>query len=134
MQDLTQAIQYLDRACELQQYNLDFQEKRATVNVYLGRLEEAEKAYKFVLAEHPRRPVALCNLGYIQVLKRKIPEGAKLYDEALAIDPDYEQALINKAALYLLQQKNAEARVLLDRVLEINPNNTQASAALKQMR
>lgn len=134
LQNFEQAIQYLDRACELQQFNLDFQEKRATVNVYLGRLEQAEAAFNFVLSEHPRRPVALCNLGYIQVLKGKIAVGAKLYDQALALDPDYEQALINKAALYLYQQKNAEARALLDRVLEINPNNAQASAALQQMR
>ena len=133
LQNFPKAIEYLERACEMQPYDLDFQEKRATAYVYVSNAQKAEEIYRFILAEHPKREVALCNLGYLQVLKGRIQEGAKLYDESLAVNPDYEQALINKAALFLLQKDNEKARSLLNRVLEINPNNTQALQGLQRI-
>ena len=133
MQDYPSAIQYLERACALHPYDLDFQEKRGTAYVYLGQMDKAAAAYEFVIAEQPKRPVALCNLGYTKVLAGQIQAGNQLYDQALALDPDYEQALINKAALLIYQRKNEKARALLDRVLKINPNNAQALMALQKI-
>jgi predicted CXXCH cytochrome family protein len=124
------ALDYFTKACEFFPYHLDFLEKRGTALLGLNRLQEASVIFGQVLAENPKRPVALCNLGYVEVLGGKFDEGLELYDLAIALNPDYEQALLNKAAVLILTKKKDAAKRLLQRVLKINPDNPQALAAM----
>lgn len=128
-----QALHFFQLALNVLPLHLDFLEKKGAALVNLQRLPEAKAVFEKVLAENPKRPVALTNLGYLTVMSGRVAEGERLYDQAIALDPDYEQALVNKAAVLIFQQKRAEALKLLRRVLKINPGNEQAREGLRVM-
>jgi tetratricopeptide (TPR) repeat protein len=113
--------------------HLDFQEKLGATYFNLKQIPKAKKVFEFVLSENKKRPVALSNLGYMEVLNGNIQGGMEMYDAALALDPDYENALLNKASALLFQKKNEAGKKLLERVLEINPENEQVKDALKTL-
>lgn len=131
--DAATALRYYEQAAGFLPFHLDFLEKKGLALASLERLDEAQKVFEKVLAENPRRPIALNNLGFINVLRGRIAEGQKLYDQAIALNPDYEQALINKAALWIFLKKNKAAEKLLQRVLQINPQNEQAIEGLRRV-
>jgi tetratricopeptide (TPR) repeat protein len=128
-----QALEYFEKATEKLPYHLDFQEKEGMTLVSLKRLAEGKKKLEWVLAENPKRPVALCNLGFAHVLSGDLEKGMRLYDRAIALDPDYEQALLNKAALLIFSKRRSEAEKLLRRILKKNPENAQALKALQSL-
>ena len=111
-------------------YNLEFREKLGVSLIQLKDVPQAMKALQWVLDENPKRPVALCNLGFAYVLQNQFEQGEALYDQAIALDPDYEQALMNKAAIRLLYKDEEVAKDLLNRVLVLNPDNQQAQYIL----
>lgn len=125
-----QALLYLERATELLPLHLDFLEKKGLVLASLQRINEAKQVFEKVLSENPKRPVALCNLGFVHAMTGNFAEGEKLYDQAIALDPDYPQAMLNKAAVLIYQNKKAEAKKWLLRVLELEPENIQAVQAM----
>ncbi len=133
LSDLPKAKKYMIQATELAPYTLEFHEKLGIVFIQLEQLELAAKTFNYVLKENSKRPVALCNLGYVNVLQHKFSEAETLYNAALRLDPDYEQALLNKAAVRLAARDKKEARQLINRVLDINPDNEMAQAALEMI-
>ncbi|MEN0004616.1 MAG: tetratricopeptide repeat protein [Bacteroidota bacterium] len=128
-----QAKTYFAAAVDGMPYNLEFREKLGVSLIQLKALPQAMKALKWVLDENPKRPVALCNLGFAYVLQNQFEQGEALYDQAIALDPDYEQALMNKAAIRLLYKDEPAARTLFDRILNLNPNNEQAKYMRAQL-
>ncbi len=131
--DYENAFTYFNSAVNELPLHLDFLEKKGIVLISLKKLEEAKKLFEEVLSENSKRPISLCNLGFVYVLSGNIKEGEKWYDKAIALDPDYEQALVNKAAILLLKKKKKEAKELLERVLRINPENQQAIIGMGRM-
>ncbi len=127
------ALAFFQRAAELMEYNLDFQEKLGAAYIQLQQLPQAKEALEWVLRENPRRPVALSNLGYAYALQGQFRKAEELYSQAIALDPDYEQALLNKAAVRLVQKDTEGARKIIERVLKINPENQQALAIIRQL-
>ena len=110
-----------------------FQEKLGTAQIQLKDYASAKNTFEFVLSEHPKRQIALSNLGLIYVINGDFPKGEELYDKAIALDPDYEQAILNKAAARLAQNDISTGQQLLERVLKINPENEQAKWAMSQI-
>ena len=131
--DFQNALKYFSEAEKELPLHLDFLEKKGVALLSLKRLKEAKTVFEKVLSLNPKRPVALCNLGFAHVLTGNLVAGEKLYDKAIALDPDYAQALVNKAALLALQKKKDEARGLLLKVLKKDPANRQAMEGLKHL-
>jgi predicted O-linked N-acetylglucosamine transferase (SPINDLY family) len=52
-----------------------------------GRLVEAERIYRDVLAHHPEQPIALCNLGRIAAATGHLDHAANLLTRAARLDP-----------------------------------------------
>ena len=130
MGDFEQALLYFNQAVAGLPLHLDFLEKQGLALANLQRTAEAAAVFEKVLSENPKRPVALCNLGFAKVLSGQLDEAMRLYDRALALDPDYPQALVNKAALLIFQNKKQEGKKLLLRAQEIDPDNAQARKGL----
>ena len=97
--DYPNAIVYYKKATKIAPFNLDFHEKLGTTYIAMQYLPQALQTFEFVLKENPKRKIAQCNLGYVNVLLGKYEEAEKHYDAAIALDPDYEQALLNKGSL-----------------------------------
>jgi Flp pilus assembly protein TadD len=132
--DASNALSFLELATKEYPLHLDFLEKKGVALVNLKRVSDAKKVFETVLAENPKRPVALCNLGYLHALSARLETAIQLYDQAIALDPDYEQALVNKAAILLFQNNQKDAKNLFWRVLQINPANRQAKDGLERLK
>ncbi|MBW4022427.1 MAG: tetratricopeptide repeat protein [Proteobacteria bacterium] len=85
----------------------------------LGRLElvdgptQAELLFLEVLAERPRDPVALNDLGIAQDLQGHHSQAQTSYRKALGISPNMQAPLVNLALSLALTGQAAEARSLL---------------------
>ncbi|MEM1219645.1 MAG: tetratricopeptide repeat protein, partial [Bacteroidota bacterium] len=126
------AKQYYLIATEGLPLHLEFQEKLATTQMQTGEVKQAEERFRWILSENPKRPLTLCNLGYLKVRQRRFVEGEAFYDQALDLDPDYVQALLNKAAVRFQRNDAATGKVLLRRILAIDPNHPEAKPILEQ--
>lgn len=132
--DFAVAKRYFQKAVDGLPLHLEFQEKLATTQLQLGELKPAEDRFLWILGENPKRPVTLCNLGFLKVRQRRFEEGEQYYDQALALDPDYIQALINKAAVRFQRNDRQTGVALLKRVLEIDPEHPEAKPIYEQFK
>jgi len=129
-----EALLYLKKAVKVMPLDLDFQEKLGVCYMRLEYIKEAADIFNFVLSEHPNRPLAYTNLGFIEVLKNDFESAEKYYLKAINLDPDLEQTCLNLAALYLIKKDIEKAKLFLERSLKINPSNEQAQYQLALMK
>lgn len=134
IQDYEKAHIFIQQAVYLQALNLEFLEKEALVLMDLNKQEEAAQKFDFILSENPKRPIALCNRGFLFILQGNLKAGEALYDQAISLNPDYEQALLNKAAVRNISNDKEQALALINRCLKINPKNRQAQQALTMIK
>ena len=131
--DFKNALNHFTQAEKGLSLHLDFLEKKGIALLSLKRIKTAKTVFEKVILENPKRPVALCNLGYAHALTGNLPKAEQLYNRAIALDPDYAQALINKAALLAYHKKKKEAWDILKRVLRKDPSNKQAREAIGRL-
>ncbi len=132
--NIEKAIQFFQQAVELEKYNLEFRNKLASLQMDVGRTEEARKNFQFILDENPKFTSAWINLGYLILsVDHDIFKADLFYDNALALDPDNEQALFNKAGTLMYLDKKAEAKKILLRILKLNPKNEKARVVLESI-
>jgi hypothetical protein len=83
---------------------------RATVAKDEGRLDDAERDLKAVLAKFPIDRVAWNNLGSVYWLAGRLPEALDAYGKTLAIDPEDLNAHYNRMRVYraMGDRKNAD--------------------------
>ena len=132
--DAVACEQYYAIAYKLAPLHPDFANKYATILVSNKKLDEAKRILEKTVAEYPKFPPALSNLGYLTLVRDGDVEKAnQLYDRALALDPDYDQAIMNKAGILMHTGKNKDAILLLKRFLKFNPGHMGAANLLKQI-
>lgn len=131
--DFQSAYEYLNKACGMIPYSLNFKYKMANAAAKIGSRDEAKNIYQFIIKENPQTAIALCNLGYLYMEENNIVQAEQLFDRALAIDPDYIQALFNKAGLLYYKKNKAGSADLLKKILIIEPENAEAKSLLKQI-
>lgn len=74
--------------------------KKALELTQAGKLDEAEAAYKELLAKAPMIPEAHYNLGYIYSQKKDWAAAEAAYQKALELRPDYGDATVALARVY----------------------------------
>ncbi len=128
------AINFFQRAVDLEPFNLEFRNKLGIAQMSIGRHEDARRNFQFILNENPEFTSAWTNLGYLILsIDHDIPKASSFYDKALQLDPDNEQALFNKAGAFLYLEKNDDAKKILQRVLKMNPENEKVKILLKSL-
>ncbi len=115
------ALKYFKRASDLKPFSLKFQEKLGAALAQNGKINEAEKVFKFILREDPKRKAALSNLGLVQAQKGNVNEALKLYDRSLESDPDYANALLNKISLLVQTGRKKEAEKSIGHLIKKHP-------------
>lgn len=99
-----------------------------------GRLEDAERAYREVLARDPAHAEALHLLGLLLHRGGRSAEGLALIDRALAADPTLAAAWSNRALALRALGRPAEAARSLERALELRPELVEARLNLARLR
>jgi len=95
------ALKYASDAVSLMPLQAEFRNRYASLLLRSGKIEAAEKNFRFLLSEEPWYLPALANLGTICLNTGRADEGEKLLLKALALDPDYNLAYRNLIQYYL---------------------------------
>lgn len=74
--------------------------KKATELAQTGQHDQAEAAFKEILAKSPNIPEVYFNLGYIAGQKKDWPTAEAAYQKAIEIKPNYADAYMSLARVY----------------------------------
>jgi Flp pilus assembly protein TadD len=96
----------------------------------LGRLDEAEKAYRETLRLQPDYWPAVLNLGANLYDQQRLEEAAEVYRQGLRAAPDAVRLRNNLAEVYRAMGKNRDARREFEAILERSPDYAPAHYGL----
>ncbi len=100
--------------------------QRAVALHQQGRLAEAERSYRDILARTPNQFDALNLLGAVRSQQGQFGEGAELLRRALNINPSSVQTLLNLGFALINLNQAAEAEATFAKALTLNPGLVQA--------
>lgn len=102
-----------------------------------GRLDQAEAAYRQILAAHPDQLDTLHLFGILMIQTGRVEPGLAMVDRALAIMPNFTDAQFNRATALLQLSRPAEALAGFDKTLASQRSHVGAlfsrSLALAQL-
>jgi tetratricopeptide (TPR) repeat protein len=99
----------------------------------LGRLAEAETAYRNCLAIDPRNPTVISDLSQVVAGQKRFDEALQLADRVLALAPDSAVGHVRKALIFEQAKRPDEARACVETALNLDPNLAEANAALARL-
>jgi Flp pilus assembly protein TadD len=91
-----------------------------------GRLAEAEKLYRQILAQDPDDADVLQLLGLVVFRQGKMPDALEFLDRAVALDPDAPDYRCNRGMILSVLGRPAEAVVELQRAVELKGDYVEA--------
>jgi len=97
--------------------------KKAVDLAQAGKLDEAEEAYKAVLAKNDQIPEAHYNLGILYVQKKNWPAAEEAYKKAIEIRPGYPEAYRELSRVYFNNGQIPKAFELLTKATTDKPEN-----------
>ena len=100
-------------------------QQRALAALRSGRLEEAERAYRELLAVFPH-PGVLHNLGLVLVRLRRDAEAVQCFEESLAARPADQNARLALANALLHCDRAEDALACCDAILAVAPHHRDA--------
>ncbi len=100
----------------------------------LGRLDEAQDAFRSASWAAPGHAEPLLGLASVLMAQQRPDEAEKLIDEAARHAPDDEEVWFRKAQVRLLAGDREQAARLLDRTLDRNPAHLRARLARASLR
>jgi tetratricopeptide (TPR) repeat protein len=87
--------------------------KKATELTQAGQYDQAEAAYKEILAKHPNVPEVHYNLGYVYSQKKDWPAAEAAYLKAIEVKPSYGEAYTALSRVYSSSGQPAKATEIL---------------------
>jgi len=99
----------------------------------MGKLAEAEQAYRNVIARKPDYFHIYIQLASLLILQNKIADAEALYDKALSLNPLSHEALIMKARYQYTRNDLNDAEKLLQQAIQAAPMQFRAYYVLGEM-
>jgi len=124
--NLTAAIEYFDRAVEIDPNRAAFFSNRGIALQDMNRFDEALLSYERALAISPENPDVLNNRGSALRALRRFDEALSSYDRALAMRPDYAEAHNNRGNVLRDLKRPGDALGSYDSALAIQPGYADA--------
>ncbi|MCW5980764.1 MAG: sulfatase-like hydrolase/transferase [Bryobacteraceae bacterium] len=106
----TEAIASYEKAAQLNPADVESQSNLATAYLESGRVPDAERAFKWILATGEEYPAAYNGLGLIAIGKRDVPAARENFEKAVRLDPDLVEAQLNLGLIYKMMGANDQAR------------------------
>jgi tetratricopeptide (TPR) repeat protein len=128
------AIQILQQARERAPEHPDVLYNLGLVLHFVGRLEEAEAAFRAALAANPGNPRYHAWIGTILLARgpAELPAAVAALEKSVEIGPDYAYGHYQLGRAYLLQNRPADAAPVLERAVRRNPRYREAYYSLSQ--
>jgi tetratricopeptide (TPR) repeat protein len=110
-----------DQAAAVEKLRKEFQAAVDLTNS--GKLDEAEAAFKALVASNPDVPEIQQNLGFVYAQKKDYPAAEAAYLKALELKPDSSDILIALAGLYREMDQPDKAKEMADRAAAAAPED-----------
>jgi tetratricopeptide (TPR) repeat protein len=98
-----------------------------------GRLDEAERGYRQLLAEQPENAEVLHLLGILRAQRGDLPEAYGLIQRAGELAPENAACRHTLGEMYLSEGRLDEAQQAYDQARQLNPNLASAHSGLGQV-
>jgi Flp pilus assembly protein TadD len=125
-----QAIEYFQRALELQPDNTNILNNLGLCLSEAGRLDQALVLYKSLLETNQTDENVLLNLGNVYERLGRMEEATACFDSVLKANPNNPNALYNLGSLHIRQLRLHEGIALLRRASQLQPDNDKILANL----
>src|SRR5581483_2165858 len=104
------AIAEYEKAAQFNPSDLESQTNLATAYLEKGRVADADRVFKFVLANDPDSAAAHNGLGLIAIQKHDMPGAQAEFEKAVKMDSDLVEAQMNLGLIYEMGGDKARAR------------------------
>lgn len=132
--DWPSAIRILEAETARAPHDLDLKAWRARVLTWAGRLEEAERDYREILAVDRKDPDNWAGLAAVCLREKKIEEALRAVEIAVQIDPNRADLHSAYARVLRAAGQHIEARAEFERALSLDSTSTEARAGLMSLR
>lgn len=92
-----------------------------------GRLDDAVRAYKAVLATDPVNKFAFYNLGVIAQARKQLADAIDYYDKTLALDEEFNPARYNRGLAY---KDNGQVNLAIEDLRAVVAKDAQNASAM----
>jgi predicted O-linked N-acetylglucosamine transferase (SPINDLY family) len=120
--DAASACEHLRRALSLRE-DVRYLQALALALQNLQRYDEAEAAWRRIIALQPEHPAAYCDLGLVLLRKPGArAEAGAAFRRALELNPDFPEALCNLGGMLCDDGRTNEAEKMLRHAIELRPD------------
>jgi choline-sulfatase len=109
--DLPRAIEFMEKAAQLNPANLENMDNLATAYLQLGRPDDAQRVLQAILVQNSRHPGAHNVLGILEIQRGRTVEARMHFEQAMEFDPNLAEPYMN---LGLLAQKAGQSQVAIN--------------------
>ncbi len=104
------AIVEYEKAAQINPVDLDSQNNLATAYLEKGRLADAERVFRWILANDGNYAAAQNGMGLVSIQKQDANSARGYFERAVQLDPDLVEAHMNLGLLYEMAGDRARAR------------------------
>ena len=104
------AIVEYEKAAQINPADLDSQNNLATAYLEKGRVADAERVFKWILANDPDYPAAQNGMGLVSIQKQDTAAARGYFEKAARLDPDLVEVHMNLGLLYEMAGEKQRAR------------------------
>ena len=104
------AIVEYEKAAQINPADLDSQNNLATAYLEKGRVADAERVFKWILANDPDYPAAQNGMGLVCIQKQDPAAARGYFEKAARLDPDLVEVHMNLGLLYEMAGEKQRAR------------------------
>ena len=105
-----EAIPEYEKAAQFNPADLQSQANLATAYLEKGRLDDAQRVYKWTIAVDPGYGTAYNGLGVIAIQKQDSAAARGYFEKAVQLDPDLADAQLNLGLIYKMAGDRDRAR------------------------
>jgi len=120
------AIRYLKRAAENEDYQADVYNDLGTIFEELNELDTAREYYHQAIRKNPRYTYPVVNLSRLLIKQEKPAEALSLINDFIENNKPEERLLINQGIIYEILNDYEKAARTFSSILERNPTYTDA--------
>lgn len=99
----------------------------------LGKIFEANSAFKTAAKLTPKSPIAFYSIGLLAERTKNISKAIVYYRKSITVDPTFENGYFNLATVLANVGRYDEAISLLKKLLALNPGDREARAMMRDI-
>jgi arylsulfatase A-like enzyme/cytochrome c-type biogenesis protein CcmH/NrfG len=115
--NIHEAIASHERAAQLNPSDVESLSDLATAYLETGRVSDADRVYKWILATGEEHALAYNGMGLLSAQKRDLPAARRYFEKAIQLDPDLLEAQLNLGRIYKRMGANTRARACFETFL-----------------